>query len=73
MTAMNDALDPAFIVAVARQVLDHHAAAGTCQRCTPTDCDQTVWALAEIAAHHATRARTDHRPHPLAGLARRTA
>ena len=54
---MDDTLDPAFVVAVARQVLDHHAAGGTCKSCTAADCEQTVWALTEIAAHHARRTK----------------
>lgn len=53
---LDEPTDPAFVVAVAHQVLDHHAAGGTCQSCTADGCEQTVWALAEIAAHHARRA-----------------
>lgn len=57
MSRVEERADPPFVLAVARQVLDFHALGGTCQRCTAADCDQTVWALAEIAAHHARRHR----------------
>lgn len=56
MSRNDEPVNPAFVVAVARQILDHHDKGGTCQRCTPADCDQTVWALQQIAEHHARRA-----------------
>ena len=56
MTAMcEEVLPPAFTVAVAHQVLDHHDRGGTCDSCTGDDCEMTVWALEEIAKHHARR------------------
>lgn len=73
MSRIEERADPPFVLAVARQTLDFHALGGTCQACTPDDCPQTAWALAEIAAHHAARARTNDRPHQLAGGLRRTA
>lgn len=57
MTAMYDDIAPPFTVAVARQVLDHHANGGTCQCCRDDDCPQTQWALEQVAAHHARRQR----------------
>ena len=57
MSRIVEPADPATVYEVAGMVLDHHARGGTCQACTADDCKQTVWALAEIAAHHARRQR----------------
>lgn len=55
MSRIDEHISPAFTVAVAHQILDHHADGGTCQCCTPDDCPQTQWALEQVAAHHARR------------------
>ena len=70
---MDDDLNPAFVVAVASTTVAAHDAGRRCQSCTDHGCEQDAWARQTIAEHRAKRARTDHRPHPLAGLARRTA
>ncbi|HEY9416663.1 MAG TPA: hypothetical protein VIQ30_18050 [Pseudonocardia sp.] len=56
--SIDELISPSFTVAVAHQVLDHHANGGTCQRCTAADCDQTARALEQIAANHARRRRS---------------
>ena len=62
--SLDEPINTPFVVAVARQILDHHARGGTCQRCTPDDCDQTAWALTQIAANHARRAADPLRTGP---------
>lgn len=58
MSRLDEPVDRGTIYEVAGRILDHHATGGTCQKCGPDDCPQTVWALAEIAAVHARRARS---------------
>lgn len=59
MSRLDEPVDPASVYEVAGMVLDHHAAGGTCQACTEQDCAQTVWALGEVAAHHARRGKAN--------------